>query len=49
VQQAIARQPHQASWYQNLSAIYTALGKIEEAQAAYQKSQQLKASQSDVG
>jgi Flp pilus assembly protein TadD len=46
VQRAIALQPHHASWYQNLSAIYTALGKIPEAKAAYQKSQFLKTRQS---
>jgi tetratricopeptide (TPR) repeat protein len=42
VQQAIAKQPHHARWHQNLAAIYTALGKTKEAQAALEKSQQLK-------
>jgi tetratricopeptide (TPR) repeat protein len=41
VQQSIRLQSQHPSWYQNLSAIYSALGKTAEAQAAYQKSQQL--------
>lgn len=47
LQQAIAKQPRQPSWYANLSVVLNSLGKTTEAQAAYAKSQQLKTLQSE--
>ena len=46
VKKSIALHPHHANWYQNLGAIYAALGMKTEAQAADKKAKNLKTLQS---
>ncbi|MDP2901993.1 MAG: sulfotransferase [Methylovulum sp.] len=47
IKAAIAHHPGHARWYQNLGLVFDALGKLKEAQSAYQKAQKLKTRHDD--